>query len=139
MDQIQTKPDRNSSYSDVAQRDEYLDQKLRTAARIVWLATCDPLTGSDLETADPLEPNDRWIETEAAQLRALLVAEERPAGRYWELRWHVLRLLGVAQSYASSSRAVERRVVSQAEAQRVEAEEHDSTIRDWVLGPAGRS
>ena len=123
-----------NGYPDLAHRDEYLEQKLCTAACVIWLSMSDPLTASD-----PLDPNDQWIASEADGLRTLLSTPEteRPAGRYWELRWYVLRLLGIVQSYAANSQAREQRpvkIVPDDGPNETEPDREANPIREWIYG-----
>lgn len=83
----------------LALRDEYLDAKLRCAARVVWLRVAHH---------EPYEPPEEWIANEAENLRDVL-RDGEPKYSNDSLRWYVLGLLGIRQSYASSSARVERR------------------------------
>ena len=89
--------------SELAQRDEYLEAKLRCAARVMWLALI-----RDWYQRTDFEPSPEVLESETILLRRCLLRGPRDDSDGDRLRVHVLKLLGIQQSYASSSAQVER-------------------------------
>lgn len=85
----------------LALRDEYLEAKLRCAARVMWLVQGGGSEGR------PFEAPEDYVAAEAAMLaRTLDIGPD--ATWLGQLEAYVLRLLGIVQSYASSSACIER-------------------------------
>lgn len=129
-----------------AASDPYMDQALRTAGRIVYLAQRDSLDLCRLHNPD-FEPPAEHLASEVMQLRALLFRDPDREPSPWDaLRIHVLDLLGIRRTYASSSRAAEQPLQKMHELPEAESESDTDvvplaeigSIREWVgRGPVG--
>ena len=89
--------------TELAHRDEYLEAALRCAARVMWLALI-----RDWYAKTDFEPSPEVLESETTLLRRCLVRGPREDSDADRLRVHVLKLLGIQQSYGASSAQVER-------------------------------
>lgn len=97
-----TMPEERPDHHALAERDEVLDDNLRKAACYVWIG----MQGFD-ENMD-LDPPAEWLRREVAHLRDMLEYPDDVASAYERLGEYALRLLGISQSWKSSSARVER-------------------------------
>lgn len=87
----------------VSSKNEYLDAKLKIAARIMWLIQRGIPAHQNMPGIEP--DSEEWIETEIGWLRLALEGWDTP--EKFPEEWQVMKLLGIQQMVRTSSRAVE--------------------------------